>query len=135
MTADQGMNTRRPELIVSKFLKSTFWVLLVTLVVCSVTTTGLAQDNADGGASVAAVSEAAPRADIPGIWYCAPVFAIVALLFARKFYSEVMAADEGDESMIKIASYVREGAMAYLNRQYKVVAVVFVVRAGIRAFT
>lgn len=121
-------------MIVSKFLKSTFWVLLVTLVVCSVTTTGLAQDNADGGASVAAVSEAAPRADIPGIWYCAPVFAIVALLFARKFYSEVMAADEGDESMIKIASYVREGAMAYLNRQYKVVAVVFVVLAGILAF-
>jgi K(+)-stimulated pyrophosphate-energized sodium pump len=29
--------------------------------------------------------------------------------------------------MIKIASYVRDGAMAYLKRQYKVVAVVFVV--------
>ncbi|GJM23658.1 MAG: hypothetical protein DHS20C16_00730 [Phycisphaerae bacterium] len=121
-------------MIVSKVLKSTIWVLLVALVVCSAATTAVAQDNADGGTAVAAASDAAARSPIPGIWYCAPAFAIVALLFARKFYSEVMAADEGDESMIKIASYVREGAMAYLNRQYKVVFWVFVVLAAILAF-
>ncbi len=130
-TVGQNMNKRRSDLIVSKVLKSTVWVMLIAFVACSATS-AIAQDNADGAAAVA--SDAAARSPIPGIWYCAPAFAIVALLFARKFYSEVMAADEGDENMIKIASYVREGAMAYLNRQYKVVFWVFVVLAGILAF-
>ena len=57
--------------------------------------------------------------------------AIVALVFARKFYSEVVAADEGDPEMIEIAGHVREGAMAYLRRQYTVVFVVFLVLSGV----
>ena len=35
-------------------------------------------------------------------------------------------APEGNERMIKIALYVRQGAMAYLKQQYKVVALIFV---------
>lgn len=38
-----------------------------------------------------------------------------------------MKESEGTETMAKIASYVREGAMSYLKQQYKVVASVFLV--------
>lgn len=39
----------------------------------------------------------------------------------------MMKESEGTETMAKIASYVREGAMSYLKQQYKVVASVFLV--------
>ena len=38
----------------------------------------------------------------------------------------MMSAHEGNEKMVEIAGYVRDGAMAYLKRQYKVVFFVFV---------
>ena len=41
----------------------------------------------------------------------------------------MMAANEGNPRMVEIAGYVREGAMAYLTRQYKVVIKVFIVLA------
>ena len=37
----------------------------------------------------------------------------------RSYYAE------GTDRMKEIAQYVREGAMAYLKRQYKVVGIVF----------
>lgn len=46
---------------------------------------------------------------------------------AAVFYKKMIAADEGSDRMKEIAGYVREGAMAYLYRQYKVVGVVFFV--------
>ena len=49
------------------------------------------------------------------------------LVFAKIFYNQVMAAPAGNETMIEIASHVREGAYAYLFRQYRVVTIVFVV--------
>lgn len=64
---------------------------------------------------------------IPWIWWLAPLGSVVALLFAYKFYREILAASPGDERMQEIASYVREGAFAYLKRQYYVVAIVFAV--------
>ncbi len=86
----------------------------------------------------------APDADVttpapegPGIpwpWYLAPICGIVALVMARKYYQEVIDSDEGDEDMIRIASYVRDGAMAYLFRQYRVVSVVFMVLMAILAW-
>ncbi|MHC4443207.1 MAG: sodium-translocating pyrophosphatase [Planctomycetota bacterium] len=74
------------------------------------------------------------RPEIPPIWWIAPIGAIIALLFAIKFYIEVKSADRGDPEMIEIAGHVSEGAMAYLKRQYKVVTVVFIVLAAILAF-
>jgi inorganic pyrophosphatase/K(+)-stimulated pyrophosphate-energized sodium pump len=71
--------------------------------------------------------------DIHWFWYIAPVGAIVALFFAVKFYKEVKAADPGDEKMIEIAAHVTAGAMAYLKRQYKVVAVFFVIVSALLA--
>jgi len=64
---------------------------------------------------------------IPRIWWAAPGGAILALIFAWLFYKQVKRADGGDENMKRIAEYVRQGAYAYLRRQYKVVAVFFAV--------
>lgn len=54
---------------------------------------------------------------------------LVALFFAWFFYHQMKKEDEGTPTMKEIAQYVREGAMAYLKQQYKVVGIVFVVLA------
>lgn len=61
------------------------------------------------------------------IFLLVPVCALIALLFAYIFYQWMMKQPEGNEKMREIAQHVREGAMAYLNRQYRVVIVVFLV--------
>ena len=60
------------------------------------------------------------------VYALAPVGAVIALVAAFIFYRQVMAHSEGDESMIEIAEAVRDGAKAYLVRQYKVVFGVFI---------
>lgn len=77
-------------------------------------------------ARAAAAGEAALPA-IPWYWWIAPVASLLALLFAYFFYRLVLKADEGTEKMKEIAAYVREGAYAYLFRQYRVVTMVFIV--------
>jgi K(+)-stimulated pyrophosphate-energized sodium pump len=69
--------------------------------------------------------EAFESAPLPWIWWLGPVGAILALVFAWYFYTQVMKESEGTPKMIEIAQAVREGAMAYLNRQYRVVGMVF----------
>ncbi len=66
-------------------------------------------------------------ADVHWSWWLAPIGAILALLFAYRFYRQILRASAGDAKMQRIAEYVREGAYAYLKRQYRVVAIVFVV--------
>ncbi|MEK6269159.1 MAG: sodium-translocating pyrophosphatase [Planctomycetales bacterium] len=61
------------------------------------------------------------------IWGIAFVCALIALIQAYIFFKKMKASDEGNERMIEIAGYVREGANAYLTQQYKVVAIFFVV--------
>ena len=68
---------------------------------------------------------------IPFIWWIAPIGSLIALGFARYFYKDLMSKGEGDPNMQQIAGYVREGAYAYLWRQYKVVTVVFIILAAI----
>ena len=63
------------------------------------------------------------------LFYFVPVAAILALLFAYLFFRQMMKESEGTVTMKEIAQYVREGAMAYLKQQYKVVIVVFAVLA------
>lgn len=67
------------------------------------------------------------RAALPWLWWLAPVAAILALGYAYLFYRQVMKKSEGTPKMIEIAQAVRDGAMAYLTRQYRVVTIVFVV--------
>ena len=62
---------------------------------------------------------------LPFAWWIVPIGSIIALFFAYIFYREVMKQSEGTPAMVEIAQTVREGAMAYLNQQYKVVGVVF----------
>ncbi|MEA4982664.1 MAG: sodium-translocating pyrophosphatase [Paludibacter sp.] len=58
---------------------------------------------------------------------------VVALSFAFFFFKQMMKQSEGTDLMKKIAKHVRDGAMAYLKQQYKVVTIVFVVLALIFA--
>ena len=94
-----------------KFLKNTvlFIVLLAGFAAVA--------KGAQGGGEAAT--------SIPAIWWIAPIGAVLSLLFAVYFYRKVMAAPDGNETMVRIASHVREGAYAYLFKQYKVVAFVF----------
>jgi K(+)-stimulated pyrophosphate-energized sodium pump len=97
-------------------------LLLITLAVPC-----LAQDGA-----METISIPVEQADaIPLLWYLAPGASLAALAFAFYFYKKMMAADEGNETMITIAGHVREGANAYLISQYKVVGLVFVLLFGV----
>ncbi|MBQ1699501.1 MAG: sodium/proton-translocating pyrophosphatase, partial [Bacteroidales bacterium] len=63
------------------------------------------------------------------LFYFVPAASLVALFFAWFFYHKMRQEDEGTPKMKEIAKYVREGAMAYLKQQYKVVTIVFVILA------
>ena len=61
------------------------------------------------------------------VWSIALFSSLVALFFAHKFYKWMMAQDEGNEDMVRIAGYVRDGSSAYLRQQYKVVFYFFLI--------
>ncbi len=61
------------------------------------------------------------------IFWIVPLCSLVALVFAWIFFKSMMKSSEGTPRMMEIAQYVREGAMAYLYRQYKVVGMVFII--------
>ena len=63
------------------------------------------------------------------LFYAVPAASVVALFFAWLFYRQMRKEDEGTPTMKQIAQYVREGAMAYLKQQYKVVVIVFAILA------
>lgn len=63
-------------------------------------------------------------------WLLAPVIAgVVGLIIAVALYFRVKAQPAGNETMNRIAGYVREGSMAFLVREYKVLSVYAVVVA------
>ena len=63
------------------------------------------------------------------LFYIVPAAAVLALFFAWLFFHQMMKESEGTVTMKEIAQYVRDGAMAYLKQQYKVVTIVFVILA------
>ena len=63
------------------------------------------------------------------LFYFVPVASVIALFFAWIFYHQMKKENEGTPTMKEIAQYVREGAMAYLKQQYKVVGIVFIILA------
>ena len=88
-------------------------IFLLYLPILNLATTAFAQ------------SESPPP--VPSLWWIAPISSLIALGFAYHFYRSVMKQDEGNDTMREIAQSVREGAMAYLRQQYKVVGIVFAV--------
>lgn len=65
--------------------------------------------------------------------YLAPIVGVLALLFAAYKASFVSRQDAGNERMKEISSYISEGAMAFLTREYKALVVFVVVLAIILA--
>jgi len=120
-TQKKPASSVRPDF--KKALKRTVLAILCILVAASVGAT--VSYAADGGK--AGVSGESAFAWEWVIWSIAFVASIVALVQAWFFFKSMMAADEGNETMVEIAGYVREGASAYLRQQYKVVFYFFVV--------
>jgi inorganic pyrophosphatase/K(+)-stimulated pyrophosphate-energized sodium pump len=79
------------------------------------------------GAETVSSSSADASSTFVGVWLLCLVASVLALFQAYSFFRSMMAADPGNERMQQIASFVREGANAYLKQQYKVVAMFFVV--------
>ena len=72
-----------------------------------------------------------------GEWTVLVLSALAALIaIAVGFYlaKSVMAADEGSPKMREIAKAIQEGASAYLNRQFKTIAVILIPVAAIVLF-
>ena len=61
------------------------------------------------------------------IFYLVPASSLLALFFAFYFFRQMIRQSEGTVRMREVALYVRNGAMAYLKQQYKVVGIVFLV--------
>jgi K(+)-stimulated pyrophosphate-energized sodium pump len=66
--------------------------------------------------------------------YSVPVCGILALGFAWIRSSWIQRQDAGDAKMQSIALHIREGAMAFLGREYRVLAIFVVVAAGLLAW-
>ncbi|MFP4169872.1 MAG: sodium-translocating pyrophosphatase [Methanomassiliicoccales archaeon] len=65
------------------------------------------------------------------IGYVIPVAGAIGLLFAALLTRKVFRKDTGTSEMNEIGDAIREGAMAYLARQYKTIAVISVILAAI----
>jgi K(+)-stimulated pyrophosphate-energized sodium pump len=61
------------------------------------------------------------------IFWIVPIASVLALLFGWVFFKSMMKNSEGTARMKEIAQHVRDGAMAYLKRQYRVVGIVFAI--------
>src|SRR5580704_6524046 len=61
--------------------------------------------------------------DMDAVLYITPFIGLLALGFARLKSNRINRADAGDEKMGEIALAIREGAMAFLSREYKLLAI------------
>jgi K(+)-stimulated pyrophosphate-energized sodium pump len=68
------------------------------------------------------------------ILYAVAGSGVLALLFAFSRSLWINKQDAGTEVMVKIAGHIREGAMAFLGREYKVLAIFVVVVAALLAW-
>ncbi len=81
----------------------------------------------------AMLGQAAELGGLPPAFYLAPAGGLAALGMARFFYKSIVAHDEGDEAMVRIAAAVRKGAFAYLKAQWRIVTLVFAVLMALLA--
>lgn len=99
------------------------WAALVGMILFCAAGAGLA---AEAPGDLTDGSMAADRA-ITSEWWIAPGAAILALVVAYALYRWMLGKSGGNDLMKEIARHVREGAFAYLKRQYGVVAIAFAV--------
>ncbi len=64
-------------------------------------------------------------------WPVVLLAGIIAILFAAWLARDVLSQDQGTKAMQEVASLIFEGAMAFLNRQYRTIALLAVVAAVI----
>lgn len=55
--------------------------------------------------------------------YLAPIIGVIALVFAFSKISFINKTDAGNDKMKEISGYIHDGAMAFLGREYKVIAI------------
>jgi K(+)-stimulated pyrophosphate-energized sodium pump len=65
--------------------------------------------------------------------YWVPLAGLLALLFALEKTRQIGKADPGDERLVKLASHLRAGVMAFLRREFGVVAILVLVVASLLA--
>lgn len=68
------------------------------------------------------------------ILFIAPIVGIIAILFGLMKSSYVGKQDPGNDRMKEISGYIHEGAMAFLQREYKALVVFVVVLAAVLTF-
>ena len=83
--------------------------------------------SAFAGESTGGGSTASTPTNIWIVWGIAFCGSIAALVQAWQFYKQMVASDPGNDRMVEIAGYVRDGANAYLKQQYIVVAGFFLI--------
>ena len=59
--------------------------------------------------------------------FLAPIGSVIAIIFAIFLILKILRQDEGTAEMKEIAACVREGAYAYIKRQYSIVGIFFAV--------
>ncbi len=60
----------------------------------------------------------------------APVLGIVGMVIAVIIYNGIKSQPAGTEKMVEISEEIHKGAMAFLNREYRVLAVFIVIIFG-----
>ncbi len=81
-----------------------------------------------------AAAQQCALSEVNAVFWLVPLASLIALGFAWRFYAGMKKEEEGSEIMRKIAMHVRQGALAYLKQQYKIVATVFVILTLFFAF-
>ena len=66
--------------------------------------------------------------------YLIPACGLAGLLFAWLRSAWVNKQDPGNETMVRIAGHIRDGAMAFLGREYRVLAIFVLITAGLLAW-
>ena len=67
------------------------------------------------------------------LMFIVPIAAVIALIVAFVFFKQIFSKDKGTPEMQAISDKIEEGAMAYLARQYKTIAIIAIVIAVIIA--
>ncbi len=66
---------------------------------------------------------------VENMLFMIPVAVVIALIFALYFLTDIRSRDKGTPEMQKISDAIETGAMAYLRRQYKTIAIISIIVA------